>query len=124
MIYSTVPNKIFKHSTSDLYTISGGLINRQKVSPDDVEKIKSLHCIRFYFYDLIELSTDKAEIRRFAKIITQVEFQLQKLWKFNQNEDYHRWFEIPKCSCPKIDNSDYLGSGYRVVNPDCIVHGN
>jgi len=117
------PSEIFKNVSSKLYMINQNLVNRQKVSPDDVKRIVELQTIRKYFYDFIELSDDKEEIRRLDKIITQIEFQLQKLWGFPQDRNHHRWFDVPKCSCPKWDNSDNIGSEYRIINPNCILHG-
>lgn len=117
------PSKTFTHVSSKLSMINQNLVNRQKVSAEDVKKIVKLQTIRKYFYDFIELSNDKEEIRRLDKIITQIEFQLQKLWGFPQNRNFHRWFDVPKCSCPKWDNADSLGSDFRIINPNCILHG-
>lgn len=117
------PSKTFTHVSSKLSMINQTLVNRQKVSAEDVKKIVKLQTIRKYFYDFIELSDDKEEIRRLDKIITQIEFKLQKLWGFPQDSNRHRWFEVPKCSCPKWDNADSLGSDFRIINPDCILHG-
>jgi hypothetical protein len=117
------PSEIFKNVSSKIYTISQGLVRQQKVSPDDVKRIVKLQTLRKYFYDFIELSDDKEEIRRLDKIITQIEFQLQKLWGFPQDRNHHRWFDVPKCSCPKWDNADNIGSEYRIINPNCILHG-
>jgi uncharacterized protein YfkK (UPF0435 family) len=117
------PSKSFTHVSSKLSMINQGLVNRQKVSAEDVKKIVKLQTIRKYFYDFIELSNDKEEIRRLDKIITQIEFQLQKLWGFSQNKNFHRWFDVPKCTCPKWDNADSLGSDFRTINPNCILHG-
>jgi len=123
MIYSIAPNNIFKHATSKLYSVNNNLVIRQNIGLEDVKRIVKLQTIRFYFYDLIELSDDKEEIRRLAKFITQLEFQLQVLWNFKQDENMHRWFDIPKCSCPKMDNADNLGTPYKIINPKCIIHG-
>ena len=51
------------------------------------------------------------------------EFALQEIWGFERNANYHRDFDIPYCTCPKLDNEDYLGTGYRVVTAGCIYHG-
>jgi len=115
---------VFQHATSKLYSINNNLVIHQKVSPEDVKKIEKLQNIRSYFYDFIELSEDKEEIRRLVKFITQIEFQLQKLWNFKPDETMHRWFDVPKCSCPKMDNAGYLGTPYKTINPKCIIHGN
>ena len=123
MRLSTSPNENFKHVSNKLYMINQNLVNRQKVSGENVKRIVKLQTIRKYFYDFIELSDDKEEIRRLDRIITQIEFQIQKLWGFPENKNFHRWFDVPKCSCPKLDNADSLGSKFRTINPNCILHG-
>ncbi len=117
------PSEIFTHVGNTLYMINQNLVNRQKVSPEDVKRIVKLQNLRKYFFDFMELSNDKDEIRRLDKIVTQIEFQLQKLWGFPQNKNFHRWFDVPKCTCPKMDNADNMGSEYRIINPNCILHG-
>ena len=117
------PSEIFKNVSAKMYMINQNLVNRQKVSPEDVKRIVKLQTLRKYFFDFMELSEDKEEVRRLDKIVTQIEFQLQRLWRFKQDETMHRWFERPKCSCPKMDNSEMLGTGVRYTNPKCIIHG-
>jgi hypothetical protein len=112
--------KIFSNTEVRL---NNRLISRQKLNDDDVLKIQKLHKIRNYYCDLMSFTIDKHEIRKISKIITQIDFQLQKLWKFELDESFHRWFELPKCSCPNLDNSELVGSGSRIINPKCIVHG-
>lgn len=51
-----------------------------------------------------------------------IDFLLQRLWKFPQDERLHRWFELPKCTCPK--NIKY---GKPCKKPkfdnNCVLHG-
>ena len=61
--------------------------------------------------------------REIADKIEQLELNLQRLWGFPQDEEFHRyWLNIGSCSCPKMDNMDRLGYG-RIINLDCPVHG-
>lgn len=65
----------------------------------------------------------KVALRQYAKKITKIEFALQGLWGFGQDENFHRWWELPKCSCPKMDNEEHWGTEFRVINQNCILHG-
>jgi hypothetical protein len=121
MILSTLPNK-FTRATSNVVVLNNRLVVNRNLSTETVDKITKLHVLRSYFFDLMEMSEDNLEVRRINKIVTQIEFQLQKLWGFKVDERFHRWFEVPKCSCPKMDNSEYIGTSYRVLNPTCILH--
>ncbi len=104
-------------------TINTNLAIRQNLTDEDVENIKKLHAIRNCYFGLIEVTDDKSELINIRDIITQIEFSLQKIWGFEEDARYHRFFDIPKCDCPKLDNSDLLGTGHRYINPNCILHG-
>jgi tRNA U55 pseudouridine synthase TruB len=66
----------------------------------------------------------KKELKSFDKRIKEIEFELQKLWRFDQKEFYHKyWFLQPACSCPKMDNYDNLGFDRRIINCECLIHG-
>ena len=55
--------------------------------------------------------------------VTKLEFELQRLWGFPQDEEFHKyWLNIGNCTCPKMDSLDRLGYG-RIINLDCPVHG-
>lgn len=68
---------------------------------------------------------NKAQILQLAESIEIMEFTLQKLWGFSQNDNYHsHWLRNKFCSCPKIDNRDsmYFGRG-KIHMSNCKIHG-
>jgi hypothetical protein len=48
---------------------------------------------------------------------------LQKLWKFDDNEDYIKFWNFPACTCPKMDNNDNYPHGRYVRVQTCPIHG-
>ena len=72
---------------------------------------------------LKEIQSDSVELKRLSLFVTQIDFQLQKLWKFKVDSAYHRFWELPKCQCPASDNLDTFGTGHRYINPNCKIHG-
>lgn len=118
MKYMILQNK-FKRTSTRVNPI---LIRKMGLDFDSIKKIENLQRIRGYFFNIIEISDDFSEIKRISNIVTQINFQLQKLWKFDQDENMHRWFDIPKCSCPKLDNEESLGTPSRIIDPNCIIH--
>lgn len=55
--------------------------------------------------------------------ITVLEFELQRLWGFPQDKEFHRyWLSVGHCKCGAIDNLERLGYG-RIINLGCPVHG-
>ena len=103
--------------------INSNLVVRQKISFEEVDKIKKLHTLKNCYLDLMHKYSEPDKLKYFSSIITQIEFQLQKLWGFPQNEYYHRFWELPKCECPKMDNIETYGTGHRWFNPQCRIHG-
>lgn len=104
-------------------TINSRLVANQGLETDTVVKINKLHVVRNCYLTLIEEVDDKEVLKHFSNIITQIDFQLQRLWKFKEDSSYHRFWELPKCECPKMDNQDVYGTGHRYINPNCILHG-
>ena len=55
--------------------------------------------------------------------VTELEFELQRLWGFPQDEEFHRyWLSVGHCECGTLDNLERLGYG-RIINLVCPVHG-
>ena len=121
-------NMILKSSKPNIFgtkisTINARLVANQNISTDDVTKINNLHKLRNCYLSLMEINDDKDDLKYLSGIITQIDFQLQKLWKFKEDSLYHRFWELPKCECPKSDNRDVYGTGHRYINPNCKLHG-
>ena len=62
-------------------------------------------------------------LRDWASEWTRVQFDLQKLWGFPQNATYHKWWYLPQCTCPKIDNEDRYPIGFYYISEGCPIHG-
>jgi hypothetical protein len=76
-------------------------------------------------YDLLFDILENPE--RYEDVETKVrdlEFRLQKEWKFPQDPKFHRYqLEIKGCTCPRMDNFElfgYTADRYRVS--DCPWH--
>lgn len=56
--------------------------------------------------------------------IQACEYMLQMFWKFDADVRKHnRWFNVAGCLCPKLDNSDIMYAGKRIINMQCPFHG-
>lgn len=106
-----------------LVSLNSRLISRQGLDEESVSKITKLHVVRNCYTSLIEVTDDVNKLRYFSLFITQIDFKLQELWGFPQDSIYHRFWELPKCDCPKSDNLDTYGTGHRYINPNCPLHG-
>lgn len=56
--------------------------------------------------------------------VREAEFRLQRAWNFSESENYHSyWYQTPHCTCPKMDNDEYIGTSYRITDDECPLHG-
>jgi len=99
------------------------LIERQNVSKEGVKKLVEIHLERLKIEDEMENTDDPTLLHELALKRQNTEYRLQKVWGFPENSDYHRWWEVPKCKCPWMDNSDNYPTKYRIIRDDCPVHG-
>jgi hypothetical protein len=102
--------------------LNQNLVKRQGIDDVGLDIIKSLHNQKFSYLEKMEGTDDPEKLKELAQKIEEVEFRLQKEWKFPLSKNYHRWFDVPKCTCPKLDNADYIGTDYRIITPGCPVH--
>ena len=120
MISRSLISNIF---ASKMVVVNSRLVTNQGLDLDEVDKVNKLHKVRNCYLTLMENTDDSVELKRLSLFITQIDFQLQKLWKFKVDSAYHRFWELPKCQCPASDNLDTFGTGHRYINPNCKIHG-
>lgn len=104
------------------YFLNSALIKRQCVTDEEVQKIKQLHAQKLEFFDKMTLEESTGILQAYAQVIEQIEFELQKQWHFTQDVNYHEWYLVPKCTCPKMDNQQMRGTSYKVINNQCPIH--
>ena len=99
------------------------LAKARNLSEQDILDIKVLHEGREYIEAVMRLVDSPATLQALFKAWTDNEYALQEKWGFARDANYHKWWYVPKCSCPKLDNDDAYPLGYYAVNMDCPVHG-
>ena len=70
----------------------------------------------------MEQADDVYLLRKFAKQVTRIEYQLQEAWGFKKNRFMHEWYLVPKCKCPKMDNAEARGTKYQIISGNCPIH--
>lgn len=96
------------------------LIKQQKLSKYDIEQLY----IAYDELDILLSNECQLSDKELPDAITRQEYKLQKLWRFTPNSDFHRyWYMTPRCSCPKLDNDDLIGSKHRWFSGGCKLHG-
>jgi len=88
------------------------------------EEIQNIFDKEKEIIELGKIESKKDQLKEMDKRIKEIEFELQKLWHFDQDENYHSWwFKQPACSCPILDNYERLGTIGFIINQNCILHG-
>lgn len=111
------------HNGKFAYSLNEKLAVRQGVTDQEMFYLVELHIAKLANFDLMQATTSRLELRSLASIIEWVEFEMQRNWHFPINKDFHEWYLVPKCTCPRMDNRDRRGTPYRIVNATCLVHG-
>ena len=99
---------------------------RDRVEEDRIQNIKNLdklkNCLieKLKIYDKI-LNT-KYKLKTHYKKLTDIEYNMQLLYGEKENIAYHRFWETPKCTCPKIDNLEIYPSNNPIFDSKCPIH--
>ncbi len=110
----------------ELYNVRLLKMNGGEDTPERRQTIIDIHIDR---HKLLEdyRATDVTDKSRFVELnerMVQIEYRLQDAWGFPRDPNYHSyWFQVHHCTCPKLDNMDFLGSEARYINFSCPVHG-
>lgn len=90
---------------------------------DSLETIKDLHGAKMVIFEQMERDSGK-NLKYYDGVVTEIEFDLQLAWGFPMDKRFHRFWERPQCTCPKLDNEDrYLSSTGYYYTSNCPVHG-
>lgn len=107
--------------------LNNNLIKQQGLDEKTVRLIEEKHSELNQIIDMLDTlewsDENRGQILQLTDNIELIEFQLQKLWGFPQDKNYHtHWLRNSKCSCPYLDNMDYWGHG-QIRSGVCLVHG-
>lgn len=105
-----------------IFMLNENLMIRQNVL-HNLEDIKMVHQTKLEIYEMIRYETDHKLLKEYARDLTLCEFELQKLWGFPEDINFHRFWQTPKCECPKVDNEEAYGTKYSIRTLNCPLHG-
>ena len=106
--------------------INLALVRKQGITDDAAYRIAHLQQARDKIHTAMQMIGETGEkhiLKEFADLLPAIESSLQKLWKFEQNPAYYKFWTVPHCLCSKLDNNDAYPSGHYCISGDCPVHG-
>jgi len=102
------------------------LIKKQGLSEEDELELVRLHQTKDQLFDFMEKLDpveDRLQLQLYGQLLESLEYNMQRVWKFDQNVAYHSWwYQVPHCKCPKMDNADPMYP-YKIFTVNCPVHG-
>ena len=104
--------------------LNSTMIEKRGLSEEGVQLLLKLHEKRWKKIELMKTldPTDRSALHSLRNQITEIDFELQRTWGFEVNKNFHRFFDLPHCTCPKMDNEQRLGTNYLVLDGSCPVH--
>ena len=105
------------------YYLNAKLAEKQNITDAELFALKRLHHRKLAIFELAEMTVLPNELRHIAQDLEKIEFEMQKNWHLPQDRNFHEWYLLPKCTCPKMDNQERRGTEYRITNEDCPCHG-
>ena len=99
------------------------LVASQKLTAADIAKITALHAAKYKLIQRMRRAKKPETLKTLAWQVTETEYELQKAWGFPTDSKWHRFWELPKCSCGSLDNSDAWPTGHYSISGDCPIHG-
>ena len=114
-------NLVVWHKGKETLMLNKRLLDQQNCWTN-LEAIKACHSEKLHIYDEMNETDDTGLLMLFDALLTQIEYELQGLWGFPLDIKYHRFWERPKCTCPKLDNADWYPVR-QVISGDCPLHG-
>lgn len=101
---------------------------RDRVEKDRVSNKKNLtklkNCLKekLKIYDIIEKSESNDNLQQYYKKLTDIEYNMQLLYDEEEDITFHRFWETPKCTCPKIDNLELYPTDKPIFDDNCPIH--
>lgn len=108
---------------SIICVLNGRLAGRKELDEARLLRLKQLHVELDALKTEMTAENEPLRLRELATRAEAIEFAQQAAWGFDEDRNFHNWYGLPKCRCPKMDNADYSGSELRITMDDCPLHG-
>lgn len=107
-----------------MYNLNTKLLQKNNVTQEQQDRLQALYKELFDLLLASKLDKTPEEYEARVKELENLEYELQENWNFTKDKLWHSyWYQLPQCTCPKMDNRERVGTGYAIVTLSCPYHG-
>lgn len=102
------------------------LIERKKLSEKAVKYIVDLQVSMHGLHAemrKVSLDCDNKKLKELAAQVTEIQYLLQSTWGLAQDKKYHKFWELPGCTCKVFENINIYPSEEYIYSSICPIHG-
>lgn len=121
--YSDPESFIVRVPGREEFFINPNLCKKQNITQEGLDELKATHILVQKTLEAMENTDDPHTLKMLNAAWKDHQFKLQKVWGFDMNADFHHWYTVPKCRCPKVDNAERWGTKYGIISGNCPIHG-
>lgn len=104
--------------------LSQRLAEKQGVTDDELQALRASHQLRLYLFQIADNNREHPlTLQMLARMFSHLESEQQELWHFGADLNFQRFFDLPGCTCPRMDNEERLGTPYKIYDTACPIHG-
>jgi len=102
--------------------LNQNILQRQQLTEEEIRRVKKLYLEKNYLEAIIKIS-DINELPMYGKIWFNNEKKLQKTLKFQNNDNFIKFWTLSQCSCNPIENEKKFPNGGYEIDTYCLIHG-
>lgn len=116
---------MIEHHNGHRIGLNPVLLEKQGITRERYDQIVQTERVRLDLMDAMKDCSpkDRRRLRIYAELFSNLEYIQQLLWGFTRDSNFHRFWRVPHCTCPKTENEVLWGSVVHLVEATCPVHG-
>jgi hypothetical protein len=112
------------HIDAIVFPLNENILKRQNLTPNEIYKIKTLYKEKLLLEQCIDITTSTSRMKAYSDIWFENEKRIQKALKFQDNDNFIKFWNLQHCTCKPEINEAKFPSGNYYINEYCLLHGN
>lgn len=107
-----------------IHKIDEDILKKRNISDESLSDIKELHIFNHLIILKMHKTSDIDTLKELSNSYYNNSKKLSILWKYNIRNfrNFYRFWELPKCRCPKYENMKLIGQRESIFYKSCDLH--